>query len=133
MLDIDCYWLLKVGKLEFLNSAYFHFVKIVRLLFKAWYVSRRGGANLWVFKNRNVHIYVTDLCMLEILFPSLSEGKNCKILLGYPDANVKFLMGWEFKCNLLCLLNLYNRYWNQVHTKHENLFSILVSKQTQAR
>ena len=43
----------------------------------------------------------------------------------YPDANVnKILMKWEFKCNLLCLLNLYNRYWNQIHTKHENLFGI---------
>ena len=42
-------------------------------------------------------------------------------------------MGWKFKCNLLCLLNLYNRYWNQVHTKHKKLFSILVSKQKQAR
>ena len=41
------------------------------------------------------------------------------------DANVnKFLMGWKFKYNLLCLLNLYNRYWNQVHTKHENLINI---------
>ena len=53
----------------------------------------------------------------------------------YPDGNVnKFLMGWEFECNLLCLLSLYNRYWNQVHTKHENLFcTSLVSKQKQAR
>ena len=52
----------------------------------------------------------------------------------YTDANVnKSLTGWEFLYNLLCLLNLYNRYWNQVHTKHENLFSILVSKQKQAR
>ena len=34
----------------------------------------------------------------------------------------------------LCLLNLYNRYWNQAHTKHENLFSIsLISEQKQAR
>ena len=39
-------------------------------------------------------------------------------------------MGWDFKCNLLCLLNLYNKYWNQVHTKLGNLFSIsLVSEQ----
>ena len=73
------------------------------------------------------------LVVAMILFPSLREGKNCKISLGYPDANVsKFLMGWEFKCNLPCLLNLYNRYWNQVDTKHENLFSILVSQQKQA-
>ena len=43
-------------------------------------------------------------------------------------------MEWEFKWNAVCLLNLYNIYWNQVHTKHENLFSIsLVSEQKQAR
>ena len=72
--------------------------------------------------------------MLGILFPSLSESKNCKISLGHPDTNVnRFLMGWEFKFNLSCHLNLHNRYWNQVHTKHENLRSILVSKQKQAR
>ena len=53
----------------------------------------------------------------------------------HPDTNVSiFLMGWVFKCNLLCLLNLYNRYCNQVHTKHKNFFSIsLVSEQKQAR
>ena len=48
----------------------------------------------------------------------------------YSDAYVnKF-----FKYNLLCLLNLYNRYWNQVHTKLENLFSIsLVSTEISHR
>ena len=53
----------------------------------------------------------------------------------YPDANGnKFLIECAFKCNLLCLLNLYNRYWNQEHTKHENLFVIsLVLEQKQAR
>ena len=52
----------------------------------------------------------------------------------YPDANVnKFLKGWDFKFDLLFRLNLYNRYWNQVNTKHEILFSIsLVSEQKQA-
>ena len=52
----------------------------------------------------------------------------------YPDANVNiFLKGWDFKFDLLFRLNLYNRYWNQVNTKHEILFSIsLVSEQKQA-
>ena len=64
----------------------------------------------------------------------LKSEQNLQNVTRYPDADVnKFLKGWNFKCNLLCLLNLYNRYWNQVHTKHENLFSILVSKQKQAR
>ena len=45
--------------------------------------------------------------MARILFPSLNEGKKCKLLLGYLDANDKKTSSWEFECNLLCQLNLY--------------------------
>ena len=72
--------------------------------------------------------------MLGILFPSLSEGRNCKNSLGYPEANVhKFLMGLGFKCNLLYLWNFYNRYWNQVHAKHENKHVQYIGIKTETR
>ena len=80
---------------------------------------------------------------MQQIYVSLSAGNTVSKLkwsyklqnfARYPDANVnKFLMGWQFKCNLPRFLNFYDRYWNQVLTKHENLFSMLVSKQKQAR
>ena len=131
----------RVGTLEFLNSVTFMFCQMVRLLFQAWYVSRRWGAYLWCknfqFSRKEILIFMQDNCV------SLSAGNTIsKVKWGYKlqsftrcrYANVnKFLMGWEFKSNLPCLLNFYNRYWNYVHTKHGSLFSILVSKQKQAR
>ena len=68
---------------------------------------------------------------LENGSPTLTEGKNFKISQGIL---MQMLMGWKSKCNFLCPLNLYNRYWNQVQYKHDNLFSTsLVSEQKQAK
>ena len=64
----------RIGKLEFLNSAYFHICQIVRLLFQAWHVSRRGRANLWL-KNcqcsrKEMFIFMQQICV------SLSAGNT---------------------------------------------------------
>ena len=40
------------------------------------------------------------------MFPSLNEGKNCIILVGIKTKMLKNPQ-WEFKCNLLSLLDLY--------------------------
>ena len=66
--------------------------------------------NVPVFRKRNIHKCLCNkffpVLVLGILFSSLNKGRNCKISLGIlmqVIANSKL----KFKCNLICLLNLY--------------------------
>ena len=62
-----------------------------------------------VFKKRNVHKCLCNkfvsVQVLGILFPSLNEGKNCKISLGILTQMLK--NSSKFFNAIYCLLNLY--------------------------
>ena len=96
---------------NFWISLTFIFCDIVRILFQAWYVSRRGEASMWLkwqFSRKEMFIFMQKICISlsagNTVF-KLNWGWKLQNFTRYPDANVsKFLMKLEFKCNLLCLL-----------------------------
>ena len=83
----------------------FIFCQIVRPVFQAWYVCRRGRAELWLnyqFSRKNVHKCLcrkfVSVWVLGILFPSLNDGKSCKISLVILMQMLTNSQR-EFKCN----------------------------------
>ena len=65
----------------------FIYCLIVRIVFQAWYLCRRGADNLWLncqFLRKCSYLCkkIMSVQVLGILFASLNEGKNCKTLPG---------------------------------------------------
>ena len=59
-------------------------------------------AKLPVFKERNVHVYATFLC----LFPGLNESKNCKMFPGLPSVSSAFFGTNHHTCLLTSVFSL---------------------------
>ena len=88
----------KSSKSGILDLLTFIFCQIVRIIFHAWYVRLDCQ-----FSKKEMFIFMSTE-VLRILFPTWIKGKKCKISLGVQMQIVnKLIMGWGFKCNLLCL------------------------------
>ena len=88
----------KSSKIGILDLFTFIFCQIVRIIFHAWYVRLDCQ-----FSKKEMFIFMSTE-VLRILFPTWIKGKKCKISLGVQMQIVnKLVMGWGFKCNLLCL------------------------------
>ena len=82
---------LNVGKLEFLNSAYFHILSDLEDSLSRLACVGEGElivVTLPVFNEKNVHIYITNLCQFECWEYCFQEHNFTR----YPNANVTRLL-----------------------------------------
>ena len=78
---LNCFQFMKGMENWYFSISPFIFCQIVSRAFQACYVCRRGGAmiKLPAFKNRNIHIYATNLCQFKCWWYCFQAWMRLKI------------------------------------------------------